>query len=169
MFLTVLSLRNHWINHVLRTEYPSRVFFFDKLLSKPLKYVSITADFSPNLPEKSLRDLGTRFNQCFLNIISYSARFYKGWSSATTTIRPSRRGLHNTAAEQNKSPRRDIFGNPTFIQQFFTDFILKSLLGSCGYTRSYPKLRSFNHHILGTAESIGNSIGINMMQTQGAP
>ena len=46
------------------------MFFFDKLLSKSLKYVSITADFSTNLPEKFLRDMGTRFNQCFPSLRS---------------------------------------------------------------------------------------------------
>ena len=63
-----IILGKHWINHVLRTEYPPRLPFLVKLHSNHLKYVSIPAWFSHNLPEKILSDTGTRFNQCFPNL-----------------------------------------------------------------------------------------------------
>ena len=85
-------LRNHWLNHALRAWHSSCLSFFVKLHSNRLKYDSIPARFSCNLPEKILRNMSTRFNQCFLKnptrIILTSRVFYakKGKAAAYTTV-----------------------------------------------------------------------------------
>ena len=50
--------------------------FFRQIALKILEIRRIPADFSNNLPEKILRNMSTRFNQCLLRIRSFTVLFF---------------------------------------------------------------------------------------------